>query len=120
MVEANPVQDGPAPVATRWAGRSLYLPTLVIAALAAWLSWRGWIALGQTGVAQSFNAGRFELAGPVILGFVLAICVIEQIRPAQRREAVVEGGLADAVVDHVRARTVGHEAAVEQVQRAHL
>jgi sterol desaturase/sphingolipid hydroxylase (fatty acid hydroxylase superfamily) len=95
MVKADAVQARPVPAATRWAGRSLYLPTFVIAALAAWLSWRGWIALGQTGVAGSFNAGRFELAGPVVLGFVLAICVIEQIRPAQRRRLFARGHLLD-------------------------
>jgi sterol desaturase/sphingolipid hydroxylase (fatty acid hydroxylase superfamily) len=95
MVEADAVQVRPVPSATRWAARRLYLPTFAVAALAAWLSWRGWIALGQTGVAQSFNAGRFELAGPVILGFVLAICVIEQVRPAQRRRLFARGHLLD-------------------------
>jgi hypothetical protein len=65
-------------------GRGLYVPTMVIAGVAAWLSWRGWDALGQSGVAQSVHAGRFELAGPAVLGFVLAVCICEQIRPAQR------------------------------------
>jgi len=95
MVEADAVQTRPVPAATRWTGHRLYLPTFAVAGLAAWLSWRGWIALGQTGVAQSFNAGRFELAGPVVLGFVLAICVIEQIRPAQRRRLFARGHLLD-------------------------
>jgi sterol desaturase/sphingolipid hydroxylase (fatty acid hydroxylase superfamily) len=48
--------------------RRLYLPTIVIAGLAAWLSYRGWTALAQTGVARSFDAGRYNLAGPVVLG----------------------------------------------------
>ena len=77
-------------------GRRLYRPTMVIAGLAGWLSWRGWTALGQSGVARSVNAGRFELAGPVVLGFVLAICVIEHIRPAQRRRLFARGHLLDA------------------------
>jgi sterol desaturase/sphingolipid hydroxylase (fatty acid hydroxylase superfamily) len=42
----------------------------VIAGLAAWLSYRGWTALAGTGVARSFDAGRYQLAGPVVLGFV--------------------------------------------------
>src|SRR5580700_10618642 len=73
----------------------LCLPTLAIAGVAAWLSWRGWNALGQTGVARSVSAGRFELAGPAVLGFVLAVCVIEQIRPAQRRPLLARGHLQD-------------------------
>jgi sterol desaturase/sphingolipid hydroxylase (fatty acid hydroxylase superfamily) len=95
-MQVNKVQAGPVPGTGRRAGRRLYLPTIAIAALAAWLSWRGWTALGQTGVARSFDAGRFELAGPAVLGFVLVICVIEQIRPAQRRRPFARGHLLDA------------------------
>jgi sterol desaturase/sphingolipid hydroxylase (fatty acid hydroxylase superfamily) len=76
-------------------GRALYLPTIAIAAIAAWLAWRGWNALGQYGIARSVNAGRFELAGPVVLGFVLVVCVLEQIRPAQRRPLLARGHLLD-------------------------
>jgi len=75
--------------------RRLCLPTITIAGAAAWLSWRGWTALGQSGVAQSVNAGRFQLAGPAVLGFVLAVCVIERIRPAQRRPLLARGHLLD-------------------------
>jgi sterol desaturase/sphingolipid hydroxylase (fatty acid hydroxylase superfamily) len=85
----------PDGAAVRRMGRSLYLPTIVITGLAAWLSWRGWEALGQAGLARSVNAGRFELAGPVVLGFVAAVCVIEQIRPAQRRPALARGHRLD-------------------------
>src|SRR6202167_1307353 len=95
MAEADAVQARPVLAATRWTGRRLYLPTFAVTALAAWLSWRGWIALGQTGGAQAFNARRFELAGPVVLGFVLAICVIEHVRPAQRRRLFARGHLLD-------------------------
>jgi sterol desaturase/sphingolipid hydroxylase (fatty acid hydroxylase superfamily) len=76
------------------AGR-LYLPTLAIAGLAAWLSWRGWLAIGQSGVARSFDASRFQLAGPVVLGFVALITVIEQIWPAERRPLLARGHLLD-------------------------
>jgi hypothetical protein len=57
--------------------RRLYLPTLVIAGLAAWLSWRGWTALGDAGIARSMNASRYQLAGPVVLGFLAAVCTLE-------------------------------------------
>ena len=67
----------------------------MIAGLATWLSWRGWTVLGQTGVARSFDAGRFQLAGPIVLGFVLAVCVLEQLRPAQRRPLFARGHLLD-------------------------
>ncbi|HUJ05989.1 MAG TPA: sterol desaturase family protein [Streptosporangiaceae bacterium] len=62
---------------------------------AAWLSWRGWTMLGQYGVARSISAGRYELAGPVVLGFVAVVCVIEQIWPAQRRPVLARGHLLD-------------------------
>ena len=67
----------------------------MIAGITAWLAWRGWNALGQSGIARSVNAGRFQLAGPVVLGFVLAVCVLEQIRPAQRRPLLARGHLLD-------------------------
>lgn len=67
----------------------------MIAGLAAWLSYRGWTALAGTGVARSFDAGRYQLAGPVVLGFVLTVCVLEQIFPAQRRPLLARGHLLD-------------------------
>src|SRR6266480_1389441 len=79
------------------ASRRLYLPTIVIAGLAAWLSYRGWTALAQTGVARSFDAGRYNLAGPVVLGFVLTVCVLEQVFPAQRRPLLARGLALGAV-----------------------
>lgn len=67
----------------------------MIAGLAAWLSYRGWTALAETGVARSFDAGRYNLAGPVVLGFVLTVCVLEQAFPAQRRPLLARGHLLD-------------------------
>jgi sterol desaturase/sphingolipid hydroxylase (fatty acid hydroxylase superfamily) len=81
--------------ASRHISRKLCLSTVLITGLAAWLSWQGWNALGQSGVAQSVDAGRFELAGPAVLGFVLVICVIEQIWPAQPRRLFARGHLLD-------------------------
>ena len=67
----------------------------MIAGLAAWLSYRGWTAVAQTGVARSFDAGRYQLAGPVVLGFVLTVCVLEQVFPAQRLPLLARGHLLD-------------------------
>jgi sterol desaturase/sphingolipid hydroxylase (fatty acid hydroxylase superfamily) len=75
--------------------RRIYLPTIAIAGVATWLSWRGWVLLGHSGVTRSVNAGRLELVGPVVLGFVLVVCVIEHRWPAQRRPLLARGHLLD-------------------------
>ena len=46
-------------------------------------------------MARSFDAGRYNLAGPVVLGFVLTVCVLEQVYPAQRRPLLARGHLLD-------------------------
>jgi sterol desaturase/sphingolipid hydroxylase (fatty acid hydroxylase superfamily) len=94
-VEHGPGAAEPVTGAARSVSRRIYLPTIAITGLAAWLSWRGWDALGQVGLARSVAAGRFELAGPAVLGFVLAVCVTEQICPAQRRPVLARGHLLD-------------------------
>jgi sterol desaturase/sphingolipid hydroxylase (fatty acid hydroxylase superfamily) len=93
--ERGPDAAEPVTGAAGQVSRRLYLPTLAITGLAAWLSWRGWDALGQFGIARAVDAGRFELAGPGVLGFVLAVCIIEQICPAQRRPVLARGHLLD-------------------------
>jgi len=97
-VSMNMQVGGVAPVRTgerRRAGRRFCLTTIVIAGLAAWLSWRGWTALGQTRVVGAFDDGRFQLAGPAVLGFVLVVCVLEQLFPVQRRPLLARGHLLD-------------------------
>ena len=87
-------QPGPAVLpATR--ARRLYLPTVVVAAAAAWLAWQGWQELGEAGPARSIRAGEFQLAGPAVLGFVLVVFLIEQVWPAQRRPVLARGHLLD-------------------------
>jgi sterol desaturase/sphingolipid hydroxylase (fatty acid hydroxylase superfamily) len=81
-------------VSVRSTGRRLYLPTLVMAGLAAWLSWRGWTSLGSA-AGGAVSAGRFQLSGPVVLGFVVAVCAVEQLFPAQRRRLLARGHLLD-------------------------
>jgi Fatty acid hydroxylase superfamily len=46
-------------------------------------------------VARSFDAGRYNLAGPLVLGFVLSVCVLEQVFPAQCRPLPARGHLLD-------------------------
>jgi sterol desaturase/sphingolipid hydroxylase (fatty acid hydroxylase superfamily) len=75
--------------------RRLYLPTVVVAGTAAWLSWLGWQELSESGPAHSIRSGQFELAGPAVLGFVLAVFLLEQVRPAQRRPVLARGHLLD-------------------------
>jgi hypothetical protein len=75
--------------------RRLYLPTVVMAAITAWLSWRGWTALEDFGPARSIRAGRFQLIGPVVIGFVLVVFSIEQLWPAERRPLLARGHLLD-------------------------
>ncbi len=94
-VGRGPGAAGPVTRAAGPVSRGLYLPTVAIAGAAAWLSWRGWEALGQVGIARAVDAGRFELAGPAVLGFVLAVCVIERVCPAQRRAVLARGHLLD-------------------------
>lgn len=79
-------------MAKAWlASRRLYLPTVLIAAAAAWLGWQGWSELSEFGLAHSIDAGRFQLAGPAVLGFVLVVFLIEQAFPAVRRPLLARG-----------------------------
>lgn len=86
----------------RIGGRRHYVPTVVIAVAVAWLGWPGWPGwseLSEFGVARSIDASRFQLAGPVVLGFVLVVFLIEQAFPATaagpraRRGHVLPAGL---------------------------
>ena len=95
VIEQVAETTGLATGADRRLSRGLYLPTIVITGLAVWLSWRGWNALAQFGITRAFDAGRFELAGPAVLGFVLAVCITEQIWPAERRPVLARGHLLD-------------------------
>jgi sterol desaturase/sphingolipid hydroxylase (fatty acid hydroxylase superfamily) len=75
--------------------RQIAIPTVLIAAAAALLAWRGWSALRSYGPLRSIHAGQAELAGPVVLGFVLIVFVIEQIIPAERHRLMARGHVLD-------------------------
>lgn len=96
--DPSPERDGlggdQAPQRSLAAGR-LYLPTIVVAGLAVWMSWLGWDRLASYGPVHTIWAGQFQLAGPVVTGFVLAVFLIEQVRPAQRRPVLARGHLLD-------------------------
>ena len=79
----------------RIGGRRLYGPTVIITVAAGWLGWQGWWELSEFGVARSIDASRFQLAGPVVLGFVLVVFLIEQAFPAVRRPLLARGHVVD-------------------------
>ena len=92
--EAAVPSGEPAAAAGPRIGR-LYLPTVVIAGLAGWLSWLGWHQLAQYGPVRSITGSQFQLAGPAVTSFVLVVFLIEQVRPAQRRPLLARGHLLD-------------------------
>jgi sterol desaturase/sphingolipid hydroxylase (fatty acid hydroxylase superfamily) len=69
--------------------------TVAITATAALLAWRGWVALHDFGPLRAIHAGQVQLAGPVVLGFVLTVFLVEQLAPAQRRPLAARGHLLD-------------------------
>jgi sterol desaturase/sphingolipid hydroxylase (fatty acid hydroxylase superfamily) len=79
----------------RTIGRGVAVPTVAIAAVTGLLAWRGWDALRGYGPLRSIHAGQVSLAGPVVLGFVLVVFVIEQIGPAERHNLFARGHVLD-------------------------
>ncbi len=79
----------------RAARRRVYLPTFAVAAFAAWLAYRGWRVLSQIGPVSSIHSAQLELAGPAVVGFVLVVFIIEQIRPAERHAVLARGHVLD-------------------------
>jgi sterol desaturase/sphingolipid hydroxylase (fatty acid hydroxylase superfamily) len=75
--------------------RRVAIPTVVITTVAGLLAWRGWAALRGYGPLRSIHAGQAELAGPVVLGFVLVVFVIEQIMPAEKHRMLARGHVLD-------------------------
>ncbi|HEX3707567.1 MAG TPA: sterol desaturase family protein [Mycobacteriales bacterium] len=81
----------------------IYMPTIGIAALAVWLSREGWRALAPWGPLHQIRSAEFQLAGPVVLGFVLTVFAIERRWPAQARPALARGHRVDAMYFGVHA-----------------
>lgn len=89
--------------------RSLALPTLGIAAVTAWLAWQGWAPLSGYQPLHAIRDGQVQLAGPVVLGFVLLVFVIEQFAPAEPRCVLARGRGADR-----RCRTTHPDRAIQR------
>lgn len=77
------------------ARQGICVSTLLVAALATWLAWRGWGEVSGSGLASSIDAGRAQLAGPAVLGFVLTVFAVEQVAPAVRRPVLARGHVID-------------------------
>lgn len=97
-------------MATTWtrreAQRRIALPAAVIAAATALLAWRGWIALRDSGPLHAIKAGQVQLAGPMVVGFVAVVFVIEQLAPAERRALNARGQVLDGAYFVVHATVV--------------
>jgi sterol desaturase/sphingolipid hydroxylase (fatty acid hydroxylase superfamily) len=84
-----------AVLSRREVDRRIAAPTVAITAATGWLAWRGWVALQSYGPLRSIRAGQAELAGPVVLGFVLVVFVIEAFAPAERHRVFARGHVLD-------------------------
>ena len=74
----------------------LYLPAVVLACVTAWLVVMGVTALRRAGELNSVIAGsRTELAGPVVVGFVLVALSCECLWPAESRTVLARGLVQD-------------------------
>ena len=51
--------------------------------------------LSQYGPISSIHSAQLELAGPSVVGFVLVVFIIEQIRPAERHAVLARGHVLD-------------------------
>jgi sterol desaturase/sphingolipid hydroxylase (fatty acid hydroxylase superfamily) len=83
--------------------RRVYLPTIGVAVLAAWLCREGWQALAPFAPLHQIRSAEFQLAGPIVLGFVLVVFAIERVWPAQRRPILARGHRIDAMYFGVHA-----------------
>lgn len=78
--------------------RRLYLPSFLLAAVTAWLVWEGVTTLQRYGeLGRALAGARAELAGPLVLVFVVAALGCERLWPAERRRFLAKGHLQDAL-----------------------
>ena len=70
----------------------VYLPALSVAGIAAVLVWVGWAShWGGANFAGSIASLRVVVSGPMTLGIVGVLLVVERVRPAQRRPIFARG-----------------------------
>ena len=93
--------------ACRKASSVVYLPALLIPALAVGLVGVGW-ATGWGGVdfGASLTSLRAETIGPAALAMVIVFLVVERVRPAQARPLVARGHRHDVLFTVLNALVV--------------
>lgn len=87
----------PADIRRTAVGTRVSAPVVAVAALAGWLSWQGWTALSDVGAMHVIRSSQVQLVGPVVLGFVLVVFLIERIWPAEPRPMTAPGHVADVL-----------------------
>ena len=92
---SRPAGTVPAAITRRL--RRLYLPSVAVAALTALFIWEGAAVLARDGeLGSSLRGALVELVGPIVLLFVAAVLVCEQLWPAESRPLFARGHLQDA------------------------
>jgi sterol desaturase/sphingolipid hydroxylase (fatty acid hydroxylase superfamily) len=95
VVADRPTLRTPRPLAA--VARGVYLPSVAVAGLTAWLVWRGASELAHYGVlGSSLSAALAELVGPIVLSFVFVVVICERLWPAERRPLLARGHVQDA------------------------
>jgi len=75
----------------------LYLPSILLFGVTGWLVVTGALALRERGALSSTIASsREELAGPIVIGFVLVLLACERFWPAEARKVLARGHVQDA------------------------
>jgi sterol desaturase/sphingolipid hydroxylase (fatty acid hydroxylase superfamily) len=76
----------------------VYVPALVIPAIALLLVGAGWVSRwGGVDFTASLRNLRFETAGPLAIGMIVLFLVVERLRPAQQRPLVARGHRHDVI-----------------------
>jgi sterol desaturase/sphingolipid hydroxylase (fatty acid hydroxylase superfamily) len=92
----NVVTAGPDRVIGRT--RRSALPAFLALAVTSWLAWRGIVVLDHSGgLRRAVDSSRHQLAGPVVLGFLVLVIGAERLWPAVRRPLLARGHVQDAL-----------------------
>ncbi len=73
----------------------VFVPVVVIAAIAAAISWLGVDAIGWSSLISSFTSAGAQMVGPVMVVFVALVFAAERRWPAQARPALARGHVHD-------------------------
>jgi sterol desaturase/sphingolipid hydroxylase (fatty acid hydroxylase superfamily) len=74
----------------------LYVPALAVSAVTIWMVMTGVHGLGSTNALFTVvSEGWARMLGPVVLGFVGAVMLLERVRPAVRRAFLTRGHVQD-------------------------